>query len=272
MLNGYLFGGLVSSGIKNGEFVFNPALDELSKDIKKLLDDKGNWVVETAQIVTQFGIGVDLKTFYNIVAGVQNALFEEEDGDYSGAFLKILNAPTGYIKAFVGDRREGESIEEYMLRIVRLHTHLANIEYKDVFDENGKPILEDFYSPSMSQKQLNELRKEAENAYRRNILIRKGGLDVYKSYMEAEKVHKDICDLIGYDPYSKPSREKQEKSDVAWEMAYYQEDVAYAVKERTEWFGDEEEYYNLLKDEQKAMNEFINAYYEYIKQSGFGAN
>jgi hypothetical protein len=272
MLNGYLFGGLVSSGIKKGEFVFNPALDELSEDIKKLLDDKGNWVVETAQIVTQFGIGVDLKTFYNIVAGVQNALFEEEDGDYSGAFLKILNAPTGYIKAFVGDRREGESVEEYMLRIVRLHTHLANIEYKDVFDENGKPILEDFYSPSMSQKQLNELRKEAENAYRRNILIRKGGLDVYKSYMEAEKVHKDICDLIGYDPYSKPSKEKQEKSDVAWEMAYYQEDVAYAVKERTEWFGDEEEYYNLLKDEQKAMNEFINAYYEYIKQSGFGAN
>ena len=271
MLNGYAFGGLAGEIWGSGTVTFNPALDELKQKIERIADNKGNALLDTTRLLFQFGLGVDLKTFYNIAAGLENRFFEEEDGDYAGAWLKALNAPQGYLKAFVGDRRDGETAEEYMVRIVRLNSMLTDIKYSDYFDEEGRYIGDDAPSFGMTKKQAQNLRREYEAAYAKNILIRKDGIEAYNSYVEATKKHAQICELLGFNPHTTPSDEKAEQSDMHWEMAYYQEDIADIIKDRKEWIGDDDYYHTLLKDEQEAMNEFINSYYEYIKQSGLGA-
>ena len=270
MANGYAFGGLFGEYWGSGKVTFNPALEELQKTLERISDDKGDTLQEVVQALFQFGIGVDLKTFYNIAAGLEN-IFEEEDGNYSGAVLKFLNAPDRYVKAFVGDRREDETMEEYQTRIVRFYTLFDDVKYDEYFDEEGKFIGEDAPSIIMSKTKAQALRKEYEVAYRKDMLHRYGGKEAYSSYMDTEKKYKDICQLLGWTPDAKPKDYGEEETPIQYEMWVYADDAAYYSKNRKNWVGSEDDYYDLLMDEQKAKNELINQYYEYIKQTGLGA-
>lgn len=269
MANGYAFGGLFGEYWGSGKVTFNPALEELQKTLERISDDKGDTLQEVLQALFQFGIGVDLKTAYNIAAGLEN-MFEEEDGNYSGAVLKFLNAPQGYVKAFVGDRREDETLMEYQTRIVRLNTIFDDIKYSDYFDEKGNYIGEDAPSLVMSKKQIKDLREEYEGLYLNDMLKKFGGDKGYADYTMADLKHKQICGLLDWNPNATPSEEKVQ-TDMQDELEYYQKRVAKAVGKRKNWVGDDEGYYDLLMDEQEAKNDLINNYYEYIKQAGLGA-
>ena len=269
MANGYAFGGLFGEYLGSGKVTFNPALEELQNTLGRISDDKGDTLQEVLQAVFQFGIGVDLKTAYNIAASLEN-MFEEEDGNYSGAVLKFLNAPQGYVKAFVGDRREGETLMEYQTRIVRLNTIFDDIKYSDYFDEKGNYIGEDAPSLVMSKKQIKDLREEYEGLYLNDMLKKYGGDKGYGDYTMADLKHKQICGLLDWNPDATPS-EKMVQTDMQDELEYYQKRVAEAIRERKNWVGDDEGYYDLLMDEQEAKNDLINNYYEYIKQTGLGA-
>jgi hypothetical protein len=89
--------------------------------------------------------------------------------------------------------------------------------------------------------------------------------------MDTEKKYKDICELLGWKAETKPNKEKSKLSDLHRELAYEQKQVAKKAEKRKNWVGSEEDYYDKLVDEQKAKDELINQYYEYIKQSGLGA-
>jgi hypothetical protein len=245
-----------------------PAYDEFISDVKGIFDDKGDAVNEVAQVVAKYGLGIDLKALYKAGVGVRN-LFE--DDERVGAILMLLNAPERYVKAFVGDRREGETMEEYQTRIVRFYTLFDDVKYSDYFDENGKYIGEDAPSIIMSKTKAQALRKEYEAAYRKDILHHYGGKEAYTSYMDTEKKYKDICELLGWKAETEPSKEKSRLSDLHKELAYEQKQVAKKAKKRKNWVGSEKDYYDKLVDEQIAKDELINQYYEYIKQSGLGA-
>ena len=268
MLNGYLFGSAATSLASGFEVSLTPAYDEFVKDVKGVLDDSGNRTWEVAQMAAKYFVGVDLKAMQSIGAGLE-AMFE--DDERAGAVLKFLNAPNRYIKAFVGDRREGETLEEYQTRIIRFHSLLEDVVYEHYFDEEGNYIGEDAPSLSMSKNQAKALRKEYEAAYAKDVLYHHGGKEMLADYMKVDKQHKDICELLDWNPSAKVSDKKSELSDMHAELAYYQDDVAYWSKQRKNWVGSEEEYYDLLMDELQAKNELINQYYEYIKQTGLGA-
>lgn len=270
LLNGYL-GGSAASGIFNGfDMSLTPAYEELAKDVKGVFDDNGNRVWEVAQMAAKYGVGVDLKALQNIGAGLENMFLEEKD-EYAGAVLKFLNAPNRYIKAFVGDRREGETLEEYQTRIIRFNTLFEDVVYEHYFDKKGNYIGENAPSLTMSKKQAKELRKEYEAAYAKNIIYSNGGSDAYQKYMKTNEGHAKICELLGWSTTTKPSKEKRYVSDMHAELALYQNNVAYWTKARENWIGSEDGYYDLLMKEQKAKNDLINNYYEYIKQTGIGA-
>ena len=267
-LNGYLGGSLATSIMQGFDTSLTPAYDEFIGDIKGIFDDKGDAVVETAQVATKYGLGVDLKALYKIGTGVKQMF---KDDERAGAALMFLNAPDRYVKAFVGDRREDETMEEYQTRIVRFYTLFDDVKYDEYFDEEGKFIGEDAPSIIMSKTKAQALRKEYEVAYRKDMLHRYGGKEAYSSYMDTEKKYKDICQLLGWTPDAKPKDYGEEETPIQYEMWVYADDAAYYSKNRKNWVGSEDDYYDLLMDEQKAKNELINQYYEYIKQTGLGA-
>lgn len=268
MLNGYLFGSAATSWASGFDTSLTPAYDEFVKDVKGVFDDSGNRTWEVAQMAAKYFVGVDLKAMQSIGAGLEAMV---EDDERAGAVLKFLNAPSRYIKAFVGDRREGETLEEYQTRIIRFHSLLEDVVYEHYFDEEGNYIGVDAPSLSMSKNQAQALRKEYEVAYAKNVLYHHGGKEMLANYMKVDKQYKDVCNLLGWKPDSKPSKKSIELSDMHAELAYYQYDVAYWTKRRKNWVGSEDYYYDLLMDEQKAKNDLINNYYEYIKQAGLGA-
>ncbi len=267
-LNGYLGGSLATSIMQGFDTSLTPAYDEFISDVKGVFDDKGDAVSEAAQVATKYGLGVDLKSLYKIGVGVKN-LFEEEER--TGAILMLINAPERYVKAFVGDRREGETMEEYQTRIVRFYTLFDDVKYDEYFDKDGKYIGEDAPSIIMSKTKAQALRKEYEAAYRKDVLYHYGGKEAYASYMDTEKKYKDICEILDWKAETEPSKEKRKLSDMHIELAYEQKQVAKKAEKRKNWVGSEEDYYDKLMDEQKAKDELINQYYEYIKQSGLGA-
>ena len=268
MLNGYLFGSAATSWASGFEASLTPAYDEFVKDVKGVFDDSGNRTWEVAQMAAKYLVGVDLKAMQNIGAGLEAMI---EDDERAGAVLKFLNAPNRYIKAFVGDRREGETLEEYQTRIIRFHSLLEDVVYEHYFDEEGNYIGEDAPSLSMSKNQAKALRKEYEAAYAKNVLYHYGGEEALADYLKVEKQHKDICDLLGWSSTAKVSDKKRDLTDMHYALAKYQDKAAYWEKKRKNWVGSEDYYYDLLMDEQKAKNDLINNYYEYIKQTGLGA-
>jgi hypothetical protein len=266
-LNGYLFGSVVTSIMQGFDTSLTPAYDELFSDVKGIFDGKGDAVSEVAQVAFKYFLGIDLQSLYKAGAGFRN-LFE--DDERVGTTLMLLNAPDRYVKAFVGDRREGETMEEYQTRIVRFYTLFDDVKYSDYY-EDGKYIGKDAPSIIMSKTKAQALRKEYEAAYRKDVLHHYGDKEAYVSYMKTETRYKFLCALLGWKAETEPSEEKSKLSDMHRELAYEQTQVAKKANNRKNWVGSEKDYYDKLVDEQKAKDELINQYYEYIKQSGLGA-
>ena len=263
LLNGYLGGSVVSSWINGFDTSLTPAYDEFAKDVYKLTDDKGSVLWELGMMFTKYGIGIDLESLYKSAAAIENMY---EDDERAGAVLMFLNAPDRYVKAFVGDRREGETLDEYTTRVGRTYALLEEIK----FDEKGKPVGGGVYENFVPKSRYNDLDKVFEEEYREDMLKKYGGDKGYADYTMVDLIHKLICELLDWNPNATPSEEKVQ-TDMQDELEYYQKRVAKAVRKRKNWVGDDEGYYDLLMDEQEAKNDLINNYYEYIKQTGLGA-
>ena len=263
LLNGYLGGSVVSSWINGFDTSLTPAYDEFAKDVNKLTDDKGSVLWELGMMFTKYRIGIDLESLYKSAAAIENMY---EDDERAGAVLMFLNAPDRYVKAFVGDRREGETLDEYTARVGRTYALLEEIK----FDEKGKPVGEGVYENFVPKSRYNDLDKVFEEEYREDMLKKYGGDKGYVDYTMADLKHKQICGLLDWNPDATPS-EKMVQTDMQDELEYYQKRVAKAIRKRKNWVGDDEGYYDLLMDEQEAKNDLINNYYEYIKQAGLGA-
>ena len=279
-LNGLLGGGVVTSIFQGFDTSFTPAYDEALADVKGLFDDKGDWRTEVAQVITKYGLGIDIKSLYRIGAGLEN-MVSEETGENAGSILMFLNAPNKYIKAFVGDRREGETLQQYQTRIMRLYTLFYNVMYEELYDENGKCIGEGAPSMIMSQTQAEALNKEYEAAFLKDVVVRNGSWDEYKAMLNSEKLYKDICEFIGVTSDKEPNWYKIDEkyypngefvspvyglsAEEHDDLLFMEYDISYAHQDRTLWVGDEEEYYNLVKEEYRLKNELIDKYNEYIK-------
>ena len=99
--------------------------------------------------------------------------------------------------------------------------------------------------------------------------------------MNTEKLYKDIWEFIGVTPDAQPSKVKlrntvystgeyvapvyglsqEEHSKLLSQESY----IFGAHYHRTRWIGDDEGYYDLLKEEYRLKNELIDKYNEYIK-------
>ena len=280
VFNGFLGGSQITSLFQGYDTSMTPAYDELLEDVGGIFDDKGDWRVEVAQFVTKYGLGIDLKSLYRIGAGLEN-MVSEETGENAGSILMFLNAPNRYIKAFVGDRREGETLQQYQTRVMRLYTLFDDVMYEELYDENGKYIGEGAPSMIMSQTQAKALNKEYEAAYLKDVVVRNGGWDEYRTMMSTEMLYKDICTFIGVTSDKEPNWYKIDEkyypngefvspvyglsAEEHDDLLFMEYDISYAHQDRTLWVGDVEEYYNLLKEEYRLKNELIDKYNEYIK-------
>lgn len=272
LMNGIPMGNLIASGLQGFEPALVPAYDEFVRGIKMAMDGEGATLEEIAQILSKYGVGVDYKTLYNIAAGVENMLKEERD-EYAGAWLKVVNAPEKYIKAFVGDRRAGETLEEYQTRILRLHTLFEDVRYSEYYDDEGKYIGDGNPSPVFSAKKAKALRREYEAALVKNVVVRRGGWDEYNAVMSVEEAYAEVCKTLGWSANAKPNNKLKNEHNLPSGISVKEFNAMRKKAEkadkrndkRTKWVGDDDTYYSLLQDEIKVKQEIIDKYNEYIK-------
>ena len=266
-LNGYLGGGIVASTLQGYDTSITPAYDELIKDIQGVFDDKGTWWYEAVEVCAKYGVGIDLKSIKNVAAGIENMW--EDDGEKIPAVLKLINAPERYVKAFAGDRRAGETIEEYMTRILQLQSLFVSIKYEDFVDENGKYIGDDTPLMLMSKTEANKFLKEYDDKRIENILREYGDSSVFHRWENIDSDYREILKDMhwgyGTKPSGYPAHSKQGVILVdldKWKSTIYaQASAANVISQRQKFLGEEETIFELLIKEMELKEQVINSYY-----------
>jgi hypothetical protein len=253
-----------------------PMLADLQDSVHKLLDAKG-WgetSIEALSIIGRYGVGVDPKTWYNMLLAI-DASFE---GAYDEAetFYTFINGPKSVTKMFLYDRRNDETEKQYIERIMRFYTLFESIRYEDYFNEDNEYIGPEKPSFVMSKKEAQELHKEYEKAYVKNITNRwySGG---YVKYMELDEIYESAVKALGWTPEKNPNYNAYSKrtgeyitptfgiSEAEYgELMGYEAEVAYQHKVRENFAGTDEDYFEHLKAEIDAKQQFIDKYHEYI--------
>ena len=265
---GYALGSLLNSALSGYQVKFFAAFDDLYKDVKEFISTPS--LYKAIQILGVYRYGVDLQTLTNIATGVEGMIEAASYGDGGAeAVMKVLNIPRTQIDLVAGKRKEGESVQDYVVR--RLRTEA--IGSVPEVDEEGNIIADEeywdkFYTPRKSYAK--KYKKDFETAYRRNVITQQGSIDAYNNYLEVEEEYNEVVDAIGWTPETKPSPKKYKQivtiggfDEVAYrELFVLQKDVAIKAKKVENFAGTDENYYALLQQMIESKQKLINRYNE----------
>lgn len=294
MTSGYVGANLVGYPLKSWwetgrvqDLDLGPAWNELWREGFDILE-ADTWSqrgMETLDLIFRFKVGVDIGTFYNVGLGIDELM--DGNADEAGTWYKMLNAPERAIKLFVYDRKDGETEKEYIERIMRFYALFESadeIKYEDYLNDKGKFSVDKAPSRGMTKSQANDLPKEFEAAFARNISDRflDGGYKRYKEVTERySNVLKDLNMSEGalYINNITPAMErmyefydgdmKSERGGITTteygELLRLMQKASYQTKMRERFAGDDDGYAEYLKAEIEAKQQFIDKYNEYIK-------
>lgn len=279
----FLFGGVVGgaviiSGLQGYGFSLTAAWDDAVKSIEKLLN-VDNWlsgeaVYEAINIVARYKYGVDLDTFTNIATGIQG--YFEGSGNVE-ATMKILNAPRSQVNLVAGVRRDGETIMEYVTRIMRAESLLSVPDYYTLYSEDdddefiGKGVLRN--SPfRVSEYQAKKYHKQYAASYNSNVVTRFGGASQLSTMKEVDSKYAERAKAIEIIPNSIPSSKTIHKvlstngnEEDLIRLLEAQMEVGIVHKEMERFVGTDENYYKKAVELNKAKENFISIYDELNK-------
>ena len=270
---GYALGSLLNSGLFGYNMSLDTAWENLVTQWNVLWDyDVLSWpfAYQALNIVAVNRYGVDFDTLANIVTGIEGII----DGESSvEGVMKVLNIPQSQINLVAGKRREGESIQEYVARRLRIES-IGAIPY---IDESGKVRANQGYwqSPFTPRKSyVAKYKGEYEDAYRRATLTKIGGNDEYRDFVKTEEEYKDVVKALGWAVDTKPNNNayidgvysvppidglSKEDYNALWKLAY---EAAHAAKDEEEFVGTEDRYYDKLKMMTEKRQKLIDRYNE----------
>ena len=112
--------------------------------------------------------------------------------------MKIFNEPRSAIKLIAGRRRKGETMKEYVERLIHLELVIDNVTYEDLVDEEGNYIGEGKISRMhyLSAKQVRGFMKE----YRERQLAKVLSREEFKNANNIDERYDIVCERMGWDP------------------------------------------------------------------------
>ena len=147
-----------------------------------------------AEWLLEWLAGVDLQTFEQMYSGVESMIV---DGYSREALLNILGSPKSQVRLLAGERKDGETFEQYATRIMRLYSIFEQPTY-DEYYEDGKLIDTPF---GVKPYILKGMEKDYEKDYREDIL----GDKENKTYLAVEAKYDSIYDTMGWKDGSNPN-------------------------------------------------------------------
>ena len=287
---GYISGGLIT-GLYNGyDYDLTPSWTDFIRDLSKIWDINGDdtlndifsWdrfsVYSTARFLGRYGIGIDIKTFANIVKGLEGTVEGMIYGDGTvEAILMFLNAPKSNINAIAGRVREGETLQEYITRRLRLESIVFFSDYADYFDTEGRYIGDktnnDFM---MSAYTARDLVKDYNKSYQRSVVVREGGVSTLRDILNTDEEYASKAKQIGWTPEARPNKKALEGGSYVApiprleykeyeQLSNIQTYIAEMSDQIERFVGADEVYYTMVMQRNEAKKNLIKYYDEFIK-------
>ena len=221
---GYIGGDVVINLVHGYDYDLTASWTDLVRDMGKIwyirkddnMSDIFSWdrisIYSLTQFIAKYGIGVDTKTFANIVKGLEGTVEGMIYGDGTAeAILMFLNAPKSNINAIAGRIRKGETALEYMTRILRLESIIIYSDYKDYFSENVRYIGDKSNNDFMiAAYRARNLLKEYNESYKRSVIRREGGVSMLRDVINTDNDYANIVKKMGWTPEARPNNKALE--------------------------------------------------------------
>ena len=285
---GYIGGGLIT-GLYNGyDYDLTPSWTDFIRDLSKIwdmdsddtLNDIFSWdrisIYSLTQFVAKYGIGVDTKTFANIVKGLEGTVEGMIYGDGTAeAILMFLNAPKSNINAIAGRIRKGETLQEYITRRLRLESIVFFSDYADYFDVEGRYIGDktnnDFM---MSAYTARNLVKDYNTSYQRSVIAREGGVSTLRDILNTDAEYASKAKQIGWTPEARPNKKALESGSYVApiphleykeyeQLSNIQTYIAEMSDQIERFVGADEVYYTMVMQRNEAKKNLIKYYDEF---------
>lgn len=247
-----------------GDFV-----DDINQIVKEAKKNGFNADVAlmTADFFARKAVGVDYKTYFNLYAGLDSLM---EDGYSHEALLKMLNAPNSQVRLLAGERREGETAQQYATRILRLYAILDDNIYEDNYVDgeytgDNRPVM-------MSKAQMRNLMPDYEREYRSDVLRRKAGYIKRAEIDAIDEEYAKVMEAMGWTANRRPNKKAFESgkyeapvSGVRIEeyrkLASLATRVANAYDKTSRYIGDDEgKYYDYILAEMERKQQMISEF------------
>lgn len=267
-------GGTLMSILGGHKVSFSGALSEFEDELNKIISEYKNdgffeAMLAAGDFLIRKGFGVDYETFMRMYAGIENMF---ESGMSAENIFMALNAPDSQVRLLAGDRKEGETAQEYATRIMRLYSIFSNPEYSDYYNEkfsyrgeNPAFLMSDYMARSM--------KKNWEMAYRSDVMRNKGLAEEWAAVLNTEEEYEEVVEALGFKANKKPAKEagyidgeyrapiEGLSEDDFDDLKYLAWCAAEAAKyARTYLGGDEDDYLEYVRDEMEAKRELISEY------------
>lgn len=270
-----VLGAQIMSLLQGHNVVFSGALKEFEDGINEVFrywrDNKYvDAVISAAKFIESKLFGLDPTTYQRAVAGIENMF---ESGMSAENIMLALNAPQSQVRLLAGDRKEGETAQEYATRIMRLYTILGDPEYSDYYDVKTGKLITDAPAGSMTITQMRRLRKQYEMAYRSDVMRNKGLSGEWSELQDTEEEYEEVVEALGFKANRTPADEagyidgeyrapiEGLSEDDFYNLKYLARYAAEVAKDaRTYLGGDEETYLEYVRDEMEAKRELISEY------------
>lgn len=267
-------GGTLMSILGGHKVSFSGALSEFEEEWNKIISEYKNdgffeAMLAAGDFLIRKGFGVDYETFMRMYAGIENMF---ESGMSAENIFMALNAPDSQVRLLAGDRKEGETAQEYATRIMRLYSIFSNPEYSDYYNEKFSYRGE---NPAflMSDYMARGMKKSWEMAYRSDVMRNKGLPGEWSELQDTEEEYEEVVEALGFKANKTPADEagyidgeyrapiEGLSEDDFDDLKYLAEYVAEVAKDaRTYLGGDEDTYLECVRDEMDAKRELISEY------------
>ena len=267
-------GGTLMSILGGHKVSFSGALSEFEEEWNKIVSEYKNdgffeAMLAAGDFLIRKGFGVDYETFMRMYAGIENMF---ESGMSAENIFMALNAPDSQVRLLAGDRKEGETAQEYATRIMRLYSIFSNPEYSDYYNEQFSYRGE---NPAllMSDYMARGMKKNWEMAYRSDVMRNKGLAEEWAAVLNTEEEYEEVVEALGFKANKTPADEagyidgeyrapiEGLSEDDFYDLKYLAWCAAEAAKyARTYLGGDEDDYLEYVRDEMEAKRELISEY------------
>jgi hypothetical protein len=183
-----------------------------------------------------------------------------------------LNAPDSQVRLLAGDRKEGETAQEYATRIMRLYSIFSNPEYSDYYNEKFSYRGE---NPAflMSDYMARGMKKNWEMAYRSDVMRNKGLAEEWAAVLNTEEEYEEVVEALGFKANKTPADDagyidgeyrapiEGLSEDDFYNLKYLAGYAAEVAKDAHKYLGgDEDAYLEYVRNEMAAKRELISEY------------